>query len=200
VIRRRFRIAGEYALGIADTATLNRVDAIMESLDASCLDRRVVTPAREAAMEAAAGRKGHDGIFCGAAIELKDGRIITGKNSSLFHAASAVVLNTSKLLAGIPDTIHLLPPVVTESIRTLKLHVLERKSESLNLDEALVALAVSAAMNPAAQAAMEALKQLKGCELHLSHFPGPGDEAGLRNLGLNATSDATFAGKDIPIK
>jgi uncharacterized protein (UPF0371 family) len=54
-------------------------------------------------------------------------------------------------------------------------------------------------MNPAAQAAVEALKQLDGCEIHLSHFPGPGDEAGLRNLGLNATSDPIFAGKTAPV-
>ncbi|GAB1484881.1 DUF1846 domain-containing protein [Treponema sp.] len=200
IIRRRFRIAGEYALGIADSKSLHRVDAIMESLDIDCLDRRVVLPAREAAAEAAKRLKGNDGIFCGAAIELQDGLIITGKNSSLFHAASAVVLNAAKHLAGIPDSIHLLPPVVTDSIRTLKRNVLMRKSESLNLDETLVALAVSAAMNPAAQAAMEALKKLKGSELHLSHFPGPGDEAGLRNLGLNATSDAAFAGKELPAK
>ena len=199
VIRRRFRIAGEYALGITDSAPLYRVDAIMESLDLKCENRRVVVPAREAAHEALRTRKGHDGIFCGAALELRDGTIITGKNSPLFHAASAVVLNAAKLLAGIPDRIHLLPPVVTASIRTLKLEVLSRKSESLNLDETLVALAVSAAMNPAAQAAMEALKLLDGCELHLSHFPGPGDEAGLRNLGLNATSDPVFAGKEAPI-
>ena len=199
VIRRRFRIAAEYALGICDTAPLRKVDAIMESLDLKCEHRAVVIPAREAAAEASAVRKGNDGIFCGAAVELADGRIVTGKNSRLFHAASAVVLNAAKLLAGIPDRIHLLPPVVTSSLGNLKLDVLGRKSESLNLDETLVALAVSAAMNPAAQAAVDALKQLDGCEIHLSHFPGPGDEAGLRNLGLNATSDPIFAGKIAPV-
>jgi uncharacterized protein (UPF0371 family) len=196
IIRRRFRIAGEYALGISDAAPLRRVDAIMDSFDLKCEDRRVVLPAREAAAEAGASRKGNDGIFCGAALELPDGRMVQGKNSTLFYAASAVVLNAAKLLAGIPDRIHLLPPVITDSIRGLKRDVLGKKSESLNLDETLIALAVSAAMDPSAQAALEALKQLDGCELHLSHFPGPGDEAGLRNLGLNATSDSVFAGKD----
>lgn len=198
IIRRRFRIGGEYALGISDSAPLRRLDAIMEALELKSEDRKVVAPARESAKEAGRTRKGNDGIYCGAALELRDGRIVTGKNSSLFHAAAAVVLNAAKLLAGIPDRIHLLPPVVTESIRSLKLDVLARKSESLNLDETLIALAVSAAMNPAAAAALDALKQLDGCELHLSHFPGPGDEAGLRNLGLNATSDPIFAGKEFP--
>ena len=54
--------------------------------------------------------KGNDGIFCGAAIELADGTIVTGKNSPLMHAASSLVLNAAKHLAGIPDSIHLLPP------------------------------------------------------------------------------------------
>jgi uncharacterized protein (UPF0371 family) len=75
--------------------------------------------------------------------------------------------------------------------------VLGKKSESLNLDETLIALAVSAATNPTAQAAMEMLNHLVGCEFHLSHFPGPGDKAGLRSLGLNVTCDPVYAGKDI---
>lgn len=200
IIRRRFRIAAEYTQGYSDIAPLRRVDAIMDSLDLKTEDRPVVLKAREAAETAAASRKGNDGIFCGAALELSDGRIVQGKNSSLFHAASAAVLNAAKLLAGIPHRIHLLPPVVISSIRTLKLDVLSRKSESLNLDEALVALAVSAAMNPAAAAAIEALKELDGCEMHLSHFPGPGDETGLRNLGVNVTHDPVYAGKDAPKK
>lgn len=198
IVRRRFRIAAEYAIGIADAASLRRVDAIMDAFELKPEDRRVVLPARSAAREASATRKGNDGIYCGAALELRDGRVVTGKNSPLFHAAGAVVLNAAKVIAGIPDRIHLLPPVVTKSIANLKRDVLGRKSESLNLDETLVALAVSAAMNPAAQEALEAIKQLDGCELHLSHFPGPGDEAGLRNLGLNATCDPVYAGKDAP--
>ena len=97
IIRRRFRVAGEYARGLCDTPPLHRVDAIMESLELSGEDRAVVLPAREAAKEAAISRKGNDGIFCGAALELRDGSILRGKNSSLFHAASAVVLNAASI-------------------------------------------------------------------------------------------------------
>ena len=195
IIRRHFRVAGEHAQGIVDDNALNRLDAIMKSIDLNIESRSVVMPAREAAQQASVTRQGKDGIFCGAALELHDGQIITGKNSPLFHAASATVLNAAKKLAGIPKRIHLLPPVVIASIRLLKLDVLSKKSESLNLDETLIALAVSAATNPAAQAAMEALNQLNGCEFHTSHFPGPGDETGMRNLCLNATSDPIYPGK-----
>jgi uncharacterized protein (UPF0371 family) len=44
---------------------------------------------------------------------------------------------------------------------------------------------------------MENLKELKGCELHSTHIPTPGDEAGLRRLGLNITSEARFSSKSL---
>lgn len=200
VIRRYFREARSYAFGSSEREALRRIEALMEELELKPEDRRVVLPARKAAEEARGSRKGDKGIFCGAAIELADGSIVVGRNSELFHAAGAVVLNAAKKLAGIPDRIHLLPPAVTASIAALKRDVLGRKSESLNLDETLIALSVSAATNPAAQAAMESLKELAGRELHLSHVPSPGDEAGLRNLSLNATSDPVLANRIPPAR
>ena len=55
-----------------------------------------------------------------AAIELKDGTIVTGKNSCLMDAASSLILNAIKTVAGIPDNIHLLSPNVIESIQRLR--------------------------------------------------------------------------------
>ena len=197
IIRRYFRHACEYALGIAEKPVVQRIQAILDQLGLVPEDRKVVLPAREAAENALQQGKGNQGICVGAAVELPDGTIITGKNSPFMHAASAVVLNSAKHLAGIPSGIHLLPPVVTASIASLKRDVLKRKSVSLSLDETLVALSVSAAMNPAAQAAMEALKSLSGCEMHFTHIPTSGDETGLRRLGLNTTSDPFFAGTNL---
>jgi uncharacterized protein (UPF0371 family) len=68
---------------------------------------------------------------------------------------------------------------------------------SLDLGEALIALAISAAVNPAAQAAVDRLKDLRGCEAHITHIPTPGDEAGLRKLGVNLTCDPVFAGPNL---
>ena len=53
----------------------------------------------------------------------------------------------------------------------------------------------SGIFNPAAQAAIEKLEMLRGCEVHITHIPTPGDEAGLRKLGVNLTSDPDFATK-----
>ena len=132
-------------------------------------------------------------MYCGAALQLSDGTIIVGKNSPLMHASSALILNAVKRLAGLPDSIHLLPPNITESISHFKKDVLRGKVLSLDLEETLIALSISATMNPAAQAAVEKLKELRGCEAHLTHIPTPGDEAGLRKLGVNLTSDPDFA-------
>lgn len=195
VIRRYFRYACEYAFGFVDKETVQRVELLMEDLGAKPEDRVVVNPARQAALEAERCGKGNEGIYCGAAIELKDGTIITGKNSPLMHAASALILNAAKSLARIPDAIHLLPPNIMESISHFKKDILKGRMVSLDLEETLIALSISATVNPAAQLAVEKLKELSGCEVHMTHIPTPGDEAGLRKLGVNLTSDPNFATK-----
>jgi len=195
IIRRHFRYACEYAIGFADKETTQRVELLLEDLDVKPEDRIVVKPARQAALEADKNGKGNEGIFCGAAIELASGTIITGKNSPLMHAASALVLNAVKHSAQIPDMMHLLPPNIIESISHFKKDVLRGKMVSLDLEETLIALSISATVNPAAQMAVEKLKELAGCEVHMTHIPTPGDEAGLRKLGVNLTSDPDFSTK-----
>jgi len=184
-------------MGIEERKTVQRVELLMKDLEVSPTDRRVVTPAGEAAAEAEARGKGSEGIYVGAAMELKDGTIIIGKNSPLMHAASSLVLNAVKHLAGIPDAIHLLSPIVTNSLSHFKKDVLGSRMVSLDLEETLIALSISAAMNPTAQAAVDRLAELRGCEMHTTHMPTPGDEAGLRKLGVNLTADPNFTSKDL---
>lgn len=197
VIRRYFNYACEYAMGLVERDPMERVELIMRNLGLNVTDRVVVGPAQEAARLAQCTGKGSNGFFCGAALELKDGRIITGKNSPLMHAASSLVLNAVKTLARIPEGIHLLPTQVTRSLSHFKTDVLKGKVTSLDLEETLIALSISAIMNPVAETAIEHLKDLRGCEVHLTHIPSPGDAAGLRKLGLNATSQPEFASKHL---
>jgi uncharacterized protein (UPF0371 family) len=197
VIRRFFRYACEYAVGLVEREAAQRAELLMEELGMRAEDRRVVGPARAAAAEAEATGKGNEGVFVGAAVELADGAILTGKNSPLLHAASAVVLNAIKRLSGIPDEIHLLAPTIMESIADLKKNILKMPSVSLDLEETLIALGMSATASPAAKAAMGRLRDLAGWEFHTTHIPTPGDEAGLRRLGVNVTSDPTFASRSL---
>lgn len=193
LIRRYFRYSCEYAMGITDNKTVQRAELLMNELNLSPIDRKVVREARQASVVAQQKGKGNEGVFAGAALELIDGRIVTGNNSPLMHAASALILNTIKVLASIPDNIHLLSPNILESISNLKSDIFNQKRLSLNLEETLIALSISADFNPTAKVAMEMLKNLKGCEMHSTHIPTPGDEAGLRRLGLNITSDPSFS-------
>jgi len=195
IIRRYFSYACEYAMGLVERDSVERVELLMRNFGLSAGDRVVVSPAQEAARQAPACGKGSNGFFCGAAIELKDGRIVTGKNSPLMHAASSLVLNAVKTLANIPENIHLLPTNVTRSLSHFKTDVLKGKVTSLDLEETLIALSISAIMNPAAESAIEHLKELNGCDVHLTHIPSPGDAAGLRKLGVRATSEPEFASK-----
>jgi uncharacterized protein (UPF0371 family) len=197
LIRRYFRYSCEYAMGFAERETVQRSEMLMEEMDVSPELRRVVGPARQAAVEARETGKGNDGVYAGAAIELKDGSLLTGKNTYLMHATSSLILNAIKRVAEIPDRIHLLAPNVIESVGHLKKGILRAKNVSLDLEEALIALSISAATNPTAQLAMERLPDLGGCEVHLTHIPTPGDEAGLRRLGVNLTSDPQFPGRQL---
>ena len=193
IIRRYFRYACEYAMGLSNKGTVERAELIMEEIGAKAEDRPVVLPARKAAEEARLAGKGNEGIFCGAAIALADGTVITGKNSTTMHAAACLIINTAKHLAGIPPAIDLLPKSIIESLSYFKRNVLDGKRLSLDLEETLIALSISGASNPAAQTAMLKLKEVRGCDVHITHIPTPGDEAGLRKLGLNLTCDPDFS-------
>jgi uncharacterized protein (UPF0371 family) len=197
VIRRYFRYASEYVMGLADELTVQRVKRLMEVLHIKPEDRKVVGPARRAAEEAQQQGNGNEGVYCGAAIELSGGTIVTGRNSPLMHAASALVINAVKQLAGVPDEIHLLAPSVIESVARMKKEILGQNAASLDLQEALSALGISVTANPMAQLCVEKLKQLRGCDVHITHIPTPGDETGLRRLGVHLTSDPSFATKNL---
>ena len=194
LIRRYFRYACDEVLGLEDGDPVRRIEALMEEFDLKPEHRKVVGPARAAAEAAEVkAENGHRGVFSGAAVELPTGEIASGHNSPLMHASSALVLSAIKILAGIPKHLDLVSPAVISSIGSLRTDLLGQKSISLNLEETLIALSISSTTNPTAHQAMQQLPRLSGCELHLTHLPTPGDERGLRRLGVNLTCDPKFA-------
>jgi len=118
-------------------------------------------------------------------------------NSPLLHAASSVMLNAVKELAGIPHKLHLLSPHIIESVGRLKKDVLHRRSVSLDVEETLIALSIACTTNPTIELAIAQLERLAGCQLHMTHMPTPGDETGLRRLGVNLTCDPQFASRNL---
>ena len=130
-------------------------------------------------------------------MELSDGTILTGKGSELLDAAAAALLNSVKHLANIADDIHLISPVILEPILDLKSKTLSNQKVSLNCEEVLIALSISAATNPTAQVAMEKLAMLKNCQAHSTTILPTSDEQTLRKLGIDVTCDAEYASESL---
>jgi len=108
-----------------------------------------------------------------------------------------MIIHAIKHLADIPAKIKLLPPHVTESIRRLKTEIMNEKNLSLDLEETLIALSIAASTNSAAELALEKAERASGLRGAPHHLPTPGDEAGLRRLGVNLTCDPNFATKNL---
>ena len=197
IIRRSFQIKSDYISGLADEETVNRISAIMDKCSLTEEDRSVVAPAREALEKAIAEGKGKNGTVCAAAIELPDGTIVTAHNSEMLHACSALLLNALKVMTGIPKEKDLIAADVIKSITAMKRDILSGRGVSMNLDEILIALAMSASVSDDAAKAMKALPLLKNAEVHLTHIPSPGDSSGIRKLGILATSDPRYPVRNI---
>lgn len=189
IIRRFFRHLVEKLEGKETQRTVDQISMVMQKAGLKPEDRGVVKPARKAEADAPTTGKGFNGIYCGCALELRDGTIIAGKNSPTLHAESATVLNALKVLAKIPDEIDLISPNILAEISKMKGLMLDHKSPSLSVNETLIVLASCCGLNPSAKSAMEKIPNLRGCELHSTHVLPSGDAIGIRNLGINATSD-----------
>jgi uncharacterized protein (UPF0371 family) len=193
ILRRYYQYKQEYVEGNTTFDTMERMEKIMERVGVKPKDREVATAAH-AAMEDSKKTegKGSNGIYSGAAIEIwmdEKPVIVIGKRSPILHSESAALLNAVKLLAGIPDEIDVLSPIIIESIMKLK-KSMGLGDVSLDVREVLDALAVSAVFNPNAAECLDELPDLKNCEWHSTHIMEPGCEKPLKELGLNITTDA----------
>ena len=190
IIRRYFKASVDYKKGRIDSEAFERSRILMEKMGLSQTDRSVVHEARELA-----GRMAFDEmeVATAVALELKDGTFITGKRKSLMQATAAAILNALKYLAGINDNIYLLSPVVLEPISQLKQKTSHSQEQLLDLNELLIALSMSAATNPSAQAAFNCIDQLDGTNLHSTTILNNNDEKMLRALGIDYTSDDEYA-------
>jgi len=196
IIRRYFWYKTQYIKGLQDKDSFSRVELLMEDFKLVPEDRRVVVAAREVLKSKPKDGKDNK---CGAAIELHNGEIATGKRSILMNATSSVILNAIKIVSGIPDNIHLLSPNVIESIQNLKKNILNEKNIRLNLQETLISLSISATTNPTAQLALSNLKKLSGCEMHATNILSSTDESVLHKLGIHVTCDPNFPSSDLYI-
>lgn len=197
LIRRFFRYTCELATGSGREETVTRAKNLIEENNIKIEERRVVEPARNIGKEAFAKGISYKGISCGAALELKDGRIVTALNSEVMHAASSLIIKTLNLLAGFSDSQSLIPQSFLKQASISKKEYLNSGSRSLDLNEVLIGLIIFSNTNPAIKTALSKLHELKGCEMHMTHMPTPGDEVALKKLGINLTCDAHFSSSNL---
>ena len=184
ILRRYYTGLCEHRKGLVNEEVVLKLELLMKKAGVTVHDRAVIAPAiQKAALTGAPA----------AAIELSDGRIITGKTSSLLGASSALLLNALKALAGIDDSVHLISPTIIEPIQHLKVDHLGNRNPRLHTDEALIALSLCAASDSKAELAMEQLDKLRGCELHSSVILSSVDEKVFRRLGINLTCEPAYA-------
>lgn len=184
ILRRYYTGLCEHRKGLVNEEVVLKLELLMKKAGVTVHDRAVIAPAiQKAALTGAPA----------AAIELSDGRIITGKTSSLLGASSALLLNALKALAGIDDSVHLISPTIIEPIQHLKVDHLGNRNPRLHTDEALIALSICAASDSKAELAMEQLDKLRGCELHSSVILSSVDEKVFRRLGINLTCEPAYA-------
>lgn len=180
VIRRYYKALVKKKNGENVSNEIYSLELLMKQLEITPEYRKCVEPALKKSEETGAPA---------AAIELSDGTVVLGKTSSLLGASSAALLNALKSIAGISSDIDLVSPIVIEPIQDLKVNHLGNRNPRLHTDEVLIALSISAATNPTAEKAMQALQNLKGCELHSTVILADVDLHTLGKLGINVTCE-----------
>lgn len=180
VIRRYYKALVKKKNGENVSNEIYNLELLMKQLEIMPEYRKCVEPALKKSDETGAPA---------AAIELSDGTVVLGKTSSLLGASSAALLNALKAIAGISSDINLVSPIVIEPIQDLKVNHLGNRNPRLHTDEVLIALSISAATNPTAEKAMQALQSLKGCEMHSTVILADVDIHTLGKLGINVTCE-----------
>ncbi len=188
IIRRYYQAVDGLADETKTQDEVFKIELLMKQANISLEDRKVTVAAKKHAEETGAPA---------AAVELDDGRIITGKTSDLLGAASALLLNALKDLAGLPHNLHVISPASIEPIQKLKTSYLGSKNPRLHTDEILIALSSSAATSDAARLALEQLPKLKGCQVHSSVMLSSTDKKTFQKLKMQVTCEPVFEHKKL---
>ncbi|MBQ5777567.1 MAG: DUF1846 domain-containing protein [Oscillospiraceae bacterium] len=192
IIRRYFNVMCERTLGSGSDSAVTKVELLMKQAGVTPDDRAVV----RAALAKSEASDGEPAI----AIELPDGKIVTGRNTKLLGPSASALLNAVKALAGIDDQVYLIPPEVIEPIQRLKTGVLGNHNPRLHSDEVLIALSVAAAQSDIAALATEKLSGLRFCEAHSTVILSQVDLDVYRKLGINLTCEPRRQSKKLYYK
>ena len=181
IIRRYYQAVAGVAEGNREPDEVNKIELIMSQENLSTENRVTVRHALDREM-----KTGGPAV----AIELPDGRIITGKTGDLLGASSAALVNALKAFAGIEHKEMILSPSAIAPIQKLKTQYLGSKNPRLHTDEVLIALSATAADNEIAALALRQLPKLKGSQVHSSVILSNVDKNTFKKLECDVTYEA----------
>ena len=189
IMRRHYNALCNMRKGNGNEVEIQKIELLLRKL--SCTpecDRKCVQAANARSEETGAPA---------VAIELNDGRIVTGKTSSLLGASSAALLNALKAIAGIDKDTDVISPEILEPIQKLKVENLGNHNPRLHTDEVLIALSISAVNNPYAKKAFEAIPGLRYAEVHSTVILSQVDSSTFRKLGVNLSCEPKYQTKKL---
>ena len=189
IMRRHYNALCNMRKGNGNDVEIQKIELLLRKL--SC------TPESDRKCVLAANSKAEETGAPAVAIELNDGRIVTGKTSSLLGASSAALLNALKEIAGIDKSIDVISPEILEPIQKLKTENLGNHNPRLHTDEVLIALSISAVNNANAKLAFEALPGLKYAEVHSTVILSQVDSSTFRKLGVNLSCEPKYQTKKL---
>ncbi len=189
IIRRYYNALCNIRKGCDGEVELSKIELLMQKLHITpSIDRRCTAVANDRAEETANPA---------VAIELNDGRIVTGKTTPLLGASAAALLNALKALADIPKETDIISPEILEPIQRLKIDNLGNRNPRLHTDEVLIALSISAVNHECARRAFERVKDLRYAEVHSTVILSQVDSATFRKLGMNLSCDPRYQTKKL---
>ena len=183
IVRRYFQTAEQLRRTGVGSAALSKIELL---LNEAGIDKDY-SPARAAALL----RAEVTGAPAGAMV-LPDGSVVTGKTSEIMGAASSLLLNALKKVAGVDLETYVVSDEALVPITHLKTEHLHSRNPRLHSDETLIALSISSATNPLAAQVIDATDELKGCDAYFSVIISPTDERTYRKLGINVCCEPVF--------
>jgi len=186
IVRRYYAALCDFALGKATEREVNKIALLMKQLKITTAYRRATTAARQ--------RQEQEGGAHSAAIELRDGTLITGHTSPLLGPSAALLLNATKHLAGIDHSVRLIAQQLIEPVQRTKVSLLHGHNPRLHTDEVLVALSILSLRDENCRRALEVLPLLDGCQVHTTVMLSEVDRKIFKKLGIGFTSDPVAKG------
>ena len=188
IVRRYFQTAEQLRRTGVGSSALAKIELLMNEAG---IDKDY-SPARAAALL----RAEVTGAPAGAMV-LPDGSVVTGKTSDIMGAASSLLLNALKKVAGVDLETYVVADEALEPISHLKIEHLRSRNPRLHSDETLIALSISSATDPLAAKVIDATDELKGCDAYFSVIISPTDERTYRKLGINVCCEPVFESRSL---